>query len=236
MHPVALRVSVSPKTTIFVLQASGRDPDYTQAFLQACMEEYIALKREMRMQTSDTTVAGLTEEVMRLEKDLRKAEEELAEFQTTNSVVFFREEANSAGNYLDALNQRLAAQKSEYELLQMLTLDQSLDRQREMGGALPVANAPPLDQSSTPRQDANGTLPTASGSNGHGLPQGQTVVALDEGRSGGDEPVPEAQASEGNRDERRDRPARRAAEDFSHSGRGTVAGQEGDAGLGDPGA
>ena len=164
MHPVALRVSVSPKTTIFVLQASGRDPDYTQAFLQACMEEYIALKREMRMQTSDTTVAGLTEEVMRLEKDLRKAEEELAEFQTTNSVVFFREEVNSAGNYLDALNQRLAAQKSEYELLQMLTLDQSLDRQREMGGALPVANAPPLDQSSTPRQDANGTLPTASGS------------------------------------------------------------------------
>ena len=75
MHPVGLRVSVLPKTTIFVLQASGRDPDYGQAFLQACMEEYIALKKEMRMQTSDTTVAGLTEEVMRLEKDLRKAEE-----------------------------------------------------------------------------------------------------------------------------------------------------------------
>ena len=164
MHPVALRVSVSPKTTIFVLQASGRDPDYTQAFLQACMEEYIALKREMRMQTSDTTVAGLTEEVMRLEKDLRKAEEELAEFQSTNSVVFFREEANSAGNYLDALNQRLAAQKSEYELLQMLTLDQSLARQRETGGALPVANVPPLDQSGSPRQDGNGTVRPAADS------------------------------------------------------------------------
>ena len=36
------------------------------------MEEYIALKREMRLQTSDTTVAGLTEEIMRLEKELRK--------------------------------------------------------------------------------------------------------------------------------------------------------------------
>jgi capsular exopolysaccharide synthesis family protein len=159
MHPVGLKVSVLPKTTIFVLQASGRDPDYTQAFLQACMEEYIALKREMRLQTSDTTVAGLTEEVMRLEKDLRKAEEDLAEFQSTNSAVFFREEVNYAGNYLEALNQRLAAQKSEYELLQMLTLDQDLARQREMGGVLPVANARSLDPSSSASQDGTGTRP-----------------------------------------------------------------------------
>ncbi len=79
----------------FVLQATGGDPDYTQAFLQACMEEYIALKKEMRTQTSDTTVAGLTEEVMRLEKELRKAEEEMVEFQSTNSVVLFQDRATA---------------------------------------------------------------------------------------------------------------------------------------------
>jgi len=140
MRPVSLKVNVLPKTTIFVLQATGRDEGYTQAFLQACMEEYIALKREMRAATSDTTVAGLTEEAMRLEKELRKAEEELVEFQTTNSVVLFQEQGNSAGNYLAALNQRLAALRSEYELLRMLTLDQSLDRQVETGGTLPIAN------------------------------------------------------------------------------------------------
>ena len=162
MHPVGLKVSVLPKTTIFVLQASGRDPDYTQAFLQADMDEYITLKKEMRMQTSDTTVAGLTEEVMRLEKDLRKAEEELADFQSTNSVVFFQEQGNYAGNYLAALNQRLAAQKSEYELLQMLTLDQNLTRQRERGEVLPVANTLPLEQTSASRQDGNGTSPPAA--------------------------------------------------------------------------
>src|ERR1019366_10516582 len=100
-------------------------------------------KKEMRMQTSDTTVAGLTEEVMRLEKDLRKAEEELADFQSTNSVVFFQEQGNYAGNYLAALNQRLAAQKSEYELLQMLTLDQNLTRQRGAGEGLALAQTGP---------------------------------------------------------------------------------------------
>jgi capsular exopolysaccharide synthesis family protein len=139
-QPVGLKVTVSPKTTIFVLQATGGDPEYTRAFLQACMEEYIALKKEMRTQTSDTTVAGLTEEVIRLEKDLRNADAELLEFQSTNTVLLSQEQGNSAGNYLAALNQRLAARKSEYDLLQMLTVDQNLDLQQAPSAAVLPAN------------------------------------------------------------------------------------------------
>lgn len=138
--PVNLKVTVFPKTTIFVLQAKGTDPGYTQAFLQACMEEYSALKREMRTQTSDTTVAGLTEEVLRLQKELASADDQLAEFQKTNSVVLFEEPGNSAGDYLTMLNRRLAVLKSEYELLQLLTLDQSLERQKGSAETSPLAN------------------------------------------------------------------------------------------------
>jgi len=140
MKPVALKVSVLPKTTIFVLQGSGAEPQYTQAFLQACMEEYVSLKKEMRTQTSDTTVAGLTEEALRLEKELRKSDEDLVAFQSTNSLVLLQEQGNSAGNYLTGLSQRLAALKSEQELLKMLTLDQNLERRQATGEALPVAN------------------------------------------------------------------------------------------------
>jgi succinoglycan biosynthesis transport protein ExoP len=151
MEAVGLKVTVLPKTTIFVLQATGADAEYTQAFLQACMEEYTALKKEMQTKTSDTTVAGLTEEVMRLEKELRQADAELLAFQSTNSVVFSQDQGNnSAANYLAALNQRLATQKSEYELLQLLTVDQSLDRQQGAGGAAPLANG------STDRSSAAG--------------------------------------------------------------------------------
>ena len=110
---VVLKVSVLPKTTIFVLQGTGRDPEYTQAFLQACMEEYVNLKKEMRVRTSDTTFAGLTEEVLRLEKELRKSDEDMVQFQSTNSVVLLQDQGNSAGNYLGALNNRLASLKSE---------------------------------------------------------------------------------------------------------------------------
>ncbi len=68
--PITLKVFIQPKTTIFLLQGTGENGPYTQQFVQACMEEYINLKKEMRAQTSDTTLSGMTEEIARLEKEL----------------------------------------------------------------------------------------------------------------------------------------------------------------------
>lgn len=140
-QPVALKVTVSPKTSIFVLDATAADPQYARAFLQGCMEEYINLKKAMRAETSDSTVAGLTEEALRLEKELRKGEEEMAQFQRSNSVVLFEEQGGSTANYLGALHQRLAGLKSEFELLQALTFEQNLERRQEVGASLPPATS-----------------------------------------------------------------------------------------------
>jgi polysaccharide biosynthesis transport protein len=155
--PVSLKVSVLPKTTIFELRATGDNADYVRAFLQACMEEYSGLKKEMRNSTSDTTVAGLTEQVMRLERELRVAEQALVEFQSTNSAVLFQEQGNSTGNYLVGLNQRLASLKSEYALLERLTLEQSLGRELESGGAITVVSDSPevLAEGATARTDSD---------------------------------------------------------------------------------
>jgi len=160
MKPVALHVTVLPKTTIFVLQAVGADPAYTEAFLQAAMEEYVSLKKEMRTQTSDTTVAGLTEEVLRLEKELHKSDQELADFQGTNSVSVIQEQGNAAAGYLTTLNQSLAAMKSDYDLLSAMTLDQSLEvqKQREAGGTTTPSSA--NDPQSANNAAAN-SLPSA---------------------------------------------------------------------------
>lgn len=122
--PFELKVSVLPKTSIFVLQATGSNPKYTRAFLQLCMRQYIQIKKEMREQASDTTLAGLTHEVLRLEKQLAHSDEELAGFQSTNSVEVFQEQGSSAARYLGGLNQRLAGLQSELELLQAITPEQ----------------------------------------------------------------------------------------------------------------
>lgn len=137
---VELHASALPRTSIFLLQASGTDPEYVRAFLQASMEEYVSLKREMRTQTSDTTLAGLTDEVLRLQKELQKADDDLARFQSSNSVVLLQEQGNTAGTYLATLNQRLAALKSEHELLKALTLDEDLERRQQTGSILPTAD------------------------------------------------------------------------------------------------
>ena len=138
--PVLLHIVVPPKTTVFSLKAVGSNAEYTRAYLEACMEEYINLKKELRQSSSDTTLAGIQEELIRAEKELRRGEEELLRFQSSNSVVLIQEQGGSAANYLVTLNRRLAELKTEHQLLKKLNLDQSLEFQKKTLAANPDAN------------------------------------------------------------------------------------------------
>ena len=110
--------------------AIGQSPTFTQAFLDACMDEYVATKKEMRSQRSESTTAAIQDELVRLEKEMQAEEEETHEFQKQNNIGFLQEEGNSAGVYLAGLNRQLADLKTEYELLNLLDVDQNLDRAR----------------------------------------------------------------------------------------------------------
>lgn len=125
--PVELNTSVSPKTTIFNLQAVGMEPEYTRAYLDAAMEEYMALKTEMRASTSETTLARIMEQLKTLEQDLRKYEDEEMAFKATNNVVFITEQVSSIATYLVQKNRQLDAARSEYQLQTMLSLEQTLE-------------------------------------------------------------------------------------------------------------
>ncbi len=144
--PVKLKVSTTPKTSIFVLEASGRHGPYVQDYLQACMEEYTQLKRAMRKQTSDTTLSFMTEEALRVQEMVKKCEQDLLAFENSNTVVLLPEQGNTVANYLATLNQRLSETKSEYELLRTLTLDQNVERRQELTTPAPTAN----DQTNAP--------------------------------------------------------------------------------------
>jgi succinoglycan biosynthesis transport protein ExoP len=128
--PVSVQVSILPKTTIYVLRATGENPAYTKAFLQACMEEYINLKKGMAEHTSDTTIAGLTDQMLRLEPKMSKIDDQLTAFLATNDVALLQEAA-SVGTYLTALYQQLAQAQSELELLRSMTLDENLLLQQD---------------------------------------------------------------------------------------------------------
>ncbi len=130
LQPVLVEISVAqkPRTSIFDLQAIGRTPDYTQAYLNAVMQKYLEFKKGMREGQGQTVISGITEQLVQTEKDLRAAEDEMLEFQKQNNIGFIQEEGNSAAAYLVKLNREYASLKTEYDLLNLLDLDQNLDR------------------------------------------------------------------------------------------------------------
>ena len=133
--PVVLDVSVVPRTTIFVLRASGDNPQYAKLFLQACMEEYINSKKEMAEHASSTTIAGLTDQMLRLEPQLQKCDDAMQSFLATNDAAMLQE-ASGVGNYLAALYQQIATAQSQYSLLQSMNLDQNLLLEQDRSPAL----------------------------------------------------------------------------------------------------
>jgi len=138
--PAAKTISMLQKSSIFALTATGEEPEYTTAYLQACMDEYVLLKKEMRESASGSTVSGIMAELSRLEKDLRRGEDELLAFQSSNSVVFLQEQGNSAATYLSKRTGQLADLQSELQLLKSLSFEQNLERQK--GATAPVGDKP----------------------------------------------------------------------------------------------
>ena len=126
--PVEITVLQKPRTSIFDLAAVGSAPDYTQAYLNAVMQKYLDFKRGMREDRGHELTTGITEQLIQVEKDLRNGEDEMLEFQKQNNIGFIQEQGNSAAQYLVKLNQQYAQLKTEYDLLNLLDLDQNLDR------------------------------------------------------------------------------------------------------------
>lgn len=125
--PVQIGVSQIPRTSIFVLSASGSNPDYVKAYLDAIMESYITLRRSMVSEKSQSTLAAITDQVMKLETELRVGEDALLDWQKQNNLAFLQEEGNSAADYLASLNRELARLQSRYQLLDQLSPDQAIE-------------------------------------------------------------------------------------------------------------
>ncbi|MBV9392059.1 MAG: AAA family ATPase, partial [Verrucomicrobia bacterium] len=129
--PVSLTVSQLPQTSIFVLSTTGSEPQYTQKILDAIMQEYVAAKKEMRSLKSDSTQMAITDEISRIERDIRQGESELLAFQKQNNVGYLEQEGNSAGAYLATLNRQLADLRTQYELLASLDIDQIIEKNQK---------------------------------------------------------------------------------------------------------
>ena len=127
---VKLDVKQQPNASILILKAVGGSPKYCQVYLDALMDEYQSTKKEMHLETSQTTLTAITAELNTLETELQEDESEMLAFRKENNVGYLQEEDTSAGAYLAGLERKLASLETEYELLSQLNVDQNVERRQ----------------------------------------------------------------------------------------------------------
>jgi polysaccharide biosynthesis transport protein len=116
--PVDIKVSANSKSSVFGLQATSSKSAYTRAYLDALMNVYLEYKRNMRKVVSGDTLASITEQVQRAERDLRAEQDILTAFQRTNNFAILQEEGTIAGGYLARLKTQMSDLELEKRLLQ----------------------------------------------------------------------------------------------------------------------
>ncbi len=151
--PVRVRVAQAPKSAVFQLSAVGTDPAYTEAHLNALIDEYLSYKKEIRAASSDDTLASISEQVYQQEKELKAEQEKLSNFQRDNSLAVLQEQSTAAVSYLSKLNAQLSDLKLEYQLLESVLADPTATRADQTR----ASEAPPDAQ-----RPADAILPSAS--------------------------------------------------------------------------
>jgi capsular exopolysaccharide synthesis family protein len=134
-----MQVVMKPNAEIFDLIATSPNPVYSQAFLDAAMDEYLNLKKEQRYTQSDTTADAITQQMKKLEKEMADNDAAMLDFQKKNDVSFLEKEGNDTGLYLQQLQQQLEGLQTDYNLLGLQDVDQTLDRQQQQAALAPAA-------------------------------------------------------------------------------------------------
>jgi polysaccharide biosynthesis transport protein len=155
--PVSIRVWQAAKSSIFVLEATSFQSAYVQAYLNALMDVYLEYRKDVRKMVSGDTLASITEQVQKWERDLKNEQDILTAFERTNNMSILQEEGTVAGGYLARLQTQMSDLQLEDRLLNAsnevasnavaLGLTSAAGQNRVDGGSATVAEAAPGGQS-----------------------------------------------------------------------------------------
>ncbi|MEM6884262.1 MAG: polysaccharide biosynthesis tyrosine autokinase [Verrucomicrobiota bacterium] len=129
---VNIQVNQQPLSSIFNFTASSLNGEYTKIYLDAVMDSFIFFKEEMRNVTSQKMLSAITEQVLKLERELKEAQLKLFEFQKNNDVASLQEQGNTAAAYVATLEKELAESTKELQLLELMDLDQNVERRERL--------------------------------------------------------------------------------------------------------
>ena len=114
---VEIEVDSEPKSAVYLVQASSANPAFTPRYLNALMEQYLEFRKNVRSRVSSGTLASISEQVQRLERDTKVGQEALNEYQRSNNLSMMQEESAQEVAYLTKLKTELSDYQLQYKLL-----------------------------------------------------------------------------------------------------------------------
>jgi polysaccharide biosynthesis transport protein len=121
---VKLQIVQAPKSSVFAIEASCSSPEYAQSFLNALTAEYVEYRRAIRKLVSGDTLSSISEQVLRLERELKTDQDALTAFEKTNNLAILQEEGTVAAGYLARLKTQKSDLQLEAQLLEATRADQ----------------------------------------------------------------------------------------------------------------
>ena len=110
--PVEIQVYVPPKSLVYMIEARSANPAYTPAFLDALMAEYLEYRKTVRSTVSGETLAEISEQVQKLERDMKGDQDKLTAYEESNNIPVLQQESTIEAGYLAKLKTEL----SDYQL------------------------------------------------------------------------------------------------------------------------
>ena len=128
--PVKLKMNagLSPKSSVIVVDITSPDPDYSRNYLNALLDEFLVYRKGVRKSVSGETLSSISEQVFRLERELKANQDALTAFERTNNLAVLQEESTAMGSYLTKLKLQISDLKLEDELLEASVMDQEAAR------------------------------------------------------------------------------------------------------------
>jgi len=121
---VDIEVFSSPKSSVYTVQASSANPAFTPLYLDALMQQYLEYRKNIRREVSGDTLASISEQVQRLERDMKVGQAALSDYQRSNNMAVLEEESTIEASYLSKLKTELSDYQLEVRLLAARELEQ----------------------------------------------------------------------------------------------------------------
>lgn len=124
---VELTIKQAPKSSVYVVEAKGSNPGYIQVYLDSLINQYLEYKKNVRKVVSGDTLASISDQVLRLERDLKADQDALTTFELSNNLAILQEQGTVAGGYLEKLQTELSDYRLQSQLLEATALEKGMN-------------------------------------------------------------------------------------------------------------